>query len=113
MLGSHVAHGRRDGGIPLVKDVGREEQGQSRHDNPPNSQRAEADNKRIFQSHDVTQAEHGGAGIYLEHQFGMVGQLLSPTHYTGGEVFVPPAEGGHDEIVKTAYDSRNEQRLGL
>ena len=43
----------------------------------------------------------------------MVGQVLAGPYHTGGEVLVPPSEGGHDEVVQTAHDAGYEQRFGL
>ena len=109
----HVAHGSRDGGVPLVEHGVAPDESDARHDEPPHGERAEADDERIAEADDVAQSEHSGTRVHLEHQFRLVGQLLSPCHDTRGEILVPPSERGDDEVVESAHDARDEQRPSL
>ena len=43
----------------------------------------------------------------------MVGKLLTPCHYTRGEVLVPQTKGGDDEVVESTDETSHEQGLGL
>ena len=113
LLGTHVGHGRGDGGVPLVQYRVGEDERQSRYDEPPHRERAQTDNERILEADDVAQTQHCGARVHFEHQLRLVGQHLAPAHDARGEALVPPAKGGHDEVVESAHDAGNEQRLGL
>ena len=43
----------------------------------------------------------------------MVGHVFAPAHHARGDVLVPPAERGYDEIVESAHDTCQQQWLGL
>src|SRR5699024_12691646 len=49
---------------------------------------------------------HDALPIFLRQHF-------AEAAYAGGEILVPPSEGGHDEVVKTADDTRHQQRFRL
>ena len=85
----------------------------SRHDEPPYCKRAKAYYERILQTDDVSQTEYGSTSVHLEHELCLVGCHHAPIHYTGGEVLVPPAYCGNDEVVQTSYQTGYEQRLCL
>ena len=67
----------------------------------------------IFQSDDIAQTEYGSSRIYFEYQFRFLSQHFSGSAYAGGEVLVPPAESGHDEVIQSTDHSRHQQRFGL
>ena len=55
------------------------------------------------ETNDITQSQDGSTRIDLEYQFRLIcngnTQFSNPTR----EVFVPPTEGGNDEIIQSAY----------
>ena len=89
------------------------DEGHARNDNPPHGQRTGADDGSVFQSDDISQTQYGRSGIHLEYQLGFLRQHFAEAAYAGGEILVPPSEGGHDEVVKTADDTRHQQRFRL
>ena len=113
VLGRHLADGRCDGGIPDVEHRVGHEQVERGNDEPPHTERAEGDDEGIAEAHDIAQAEHGGAGVDLEHELGMVGDILSQASDARGEVLIPQSEGADDEVVETAYQAGEQEGLGL
>ena len=96
---SHSAYGCCDFGVPLVQYGVSPNHGHTGDDNPPYGQRTGTDDGRVFQSHNITQTEHGSTRINLEYQLGFLGQHFAEAAYAGSEILVPPAEGCHDEVV--------------
>ena len=113
ILWAHRPDGSSDRGIPLVEDGVWEDQAHQRYDYPPHGERSEGDNGGISQPDDISQPEHGGTGVDLEHQLSLVGQVFPGTKDTTGEVLIPPSERGYDEVVQTTDYARKEQGLGL
>ena len=114
MFGGHVAHSSRDGGVPLVEHLTAKEQGHAGHHEPPDKQRAQRDDEGIAETDDITQTQHGSTSIVFKHQFGLFSQVVAIGYHARGDILVPPAKGGHDEIVEAAHETGNEQgaRLG-
>ena len=110
---THVAYRGSDGRIPHIQHLIVESERHARHDQPPHSERTQADVERIFQSDDISQAEHGGTCVHLEDELRLVGEHLSPADEAAREVLVPPAKAGYDEVVESAHDAGDEQWLGL
>ena len=112
-FGCHFTHRSDNIGVPLVEDGVGEKQGHTRNNKPPHGKRTEADDGGIAQTDDVAQTEDGSTGVDLEDELGMVGKLLTPCHYTRGEVLVPQTKGGDDEVVESTDETSHEQGLGL
>ena len=90
-----------------------EEHGHARHDEPPHGERAETDDEGVLQADDVAQAQHGSAGVHLEHELSLVGSHGAPFHDARCKALVPPVDGSHDEVVQTADEAGDEQWLSL
>ena len=85
----------------------------SGHEHPPYGKRTEGDDEGIFQTDDISETEHGSSGVDLEHELRLVGKRLAQSDDTRGEHLVPPSEGGDDEVVESAHDTGEQQRLCL
>ena len=72
------------------------------NDDEPDQERSTTDDEGILEADDVAEAEHGGTCIQLENNLGLVGDDLPPVHHGGGQGLAPGAEGGDDEVIKTA-----------
>ena len=100
-------------GVPHIQHHIVKHERHNGHQHPPYGKRAQADNEGILQTYYIAQAQHGGTRIYLEHQFSIVGQLLSGAYHTAGKHLVPPSIGAHDKVVQTTYQASKQQRLCL
>ena len=84
-----------------------------RNDEQPDQERTGGDDGRIFQSDDVTQAEHRSTRIDFEQGFELIGAEGAPSRHAGRDLFRPEAEGTRCEVVQTAHQSGYGQQLGL
>ena len=84
-----------------------------RHNNPPDECTTGKDDECVAQADDVAQTQHSRSSIDLEEHLGVVGQRLQGRNGCGREHLFPPAEGADDEVVQTAHQTGDEQRLGL
>ena len=109
---SHVANGGSDARMHEVDDIGPPNEVHQRNNHQPHQQGAAADNEGIFEADDIAQAQHGRAGVHLEHQFGFVRQGGAPAHNGGGKGLRPGAEGGHGKVVQTADEARCDEGFG-
>ncbi len=79
----------------------------------PYGERSGANDRGVFQPHDVAEPQHRRAGIDLEHQFGFVGQHRAPLHDPRRNLFGPPTERTDDEVVQAADQPAHGQQFGL
>ena len=90
-----------------------EDERHARNDEPPGNKRTKGDIECVLQSDNIAETQYGSAGVDLEYELSLVGQRLTESDDAAGEVLIPPTEGGDDEVVETAHDTGDEQRLGL
>ena len=113
LFGCHGADGLRDLRIPLVQHHVPANQREAGDEYPPDEERAEADDGRVFQSDDITQTQYGSSRVDLEHELGFVCQQFAPLADAGGEILIPQTESGGDEVIQAAHQSGGQQRFGL
>ena len=81
-------------------------------DHEPNEEGTAADDEGILEANDVSKAEHGGAGIEFQDELGFVGDDLAPVHHSSRDGLAPRAERRYHEVIQTADDTADQQRLG-
>ena len=112
LLGRHLRNGLHHAGVHQIDHLSAPEEVHKRDDDQPHQQAAAANDEAIFQADDVAQAQHGGAGVELQHHLGFIGQGLAQADHRRGKRLAPGTEGGNDKVVQTAHQTGCEQGLG-